>query len=172
MNNNFVKRLCELSAFVIIAVMLSYIEHLFPIGALIPVPGVKLGLSNILSLYLITRDRLKDGFIIVISKSFFSFLLFGNGISFILSLSGNVISVIFTAIFLFILKKGYSLISLSIIGAAFFNIAQICASAFFYGTSVFYYLPPLLFSAAATGALTGYIGNISFGRIDVILKRA
>ncbi len=171
MNKNHIKRLCEISAFIIIAVMLSYIEHLFPIGAIIPVPGIKLGLSNILSLYLITRQRIKDAFITVISKSFFSFLLFGNGISFVLSLSGNIMSVIFTAIFLFILKKGYSLVTLSIIGAAVFNLAQIFASSFFYGGAVFYYLPPLLFSAAATGALTGYMGNITFGRIDVILKK-
>ncbi|MBE6551910.1 MAG: Gx transporter family protein [Ruminococcaceae bacterium] len=171
MNNNFAKRLCELSAFVMIAVMLSYIEHLFPIGAFIPVPGIKLGLSNILSLYLVTRHRTADAFITVISKSLFSFLLFGNGISFILSLSGNIVSVIFTVCFLFMLKRGYTNITLSIIGASFFNVAQICASAFFYGAPVFYYLPPLLFSALITGALTGYVGNISFGRIDVILKR-
>jgi len=163
-------RLCELAVFIVIAMMLSYLEHLFPLTAVLPVPGLKLGLSNILSMYLITRYRFIDGAVTAIARSLLSFLLFGNALSLILSLSGNCAAILFTLLFRSITSRGFSLISLGIIGALAFNIFQICASALFYGVGVFYYLPVLLFASLLTGTVTGYIGNLSFERIDKILK--
>ncbi len=145
-----------------ISVILMFIESLIPPIATLP-PGVKLGLSNIVIMYVVIYDNYKSSFIILLLKCLFVFLTRGLVASFI-SLSGGLFSVII--IILLLKYKKISYIIVSILGAIFHNVGQIIASIIILGTySVLYYLPVLIISGIIMGFITGVILKVTIPAI-------
>ena len=142
-----------------VAMALSYIEFLLPSG-LIPLPGVRLGLSNIaviLAFALISRGA---GLAVMILKLLMSLMLFGNPMSFAFSLGGSAAAYL-CLLLLTLLKDKISFIGVSAASAAAHSIGQIAVAAILTGSSaVAGYLPPMLLFSIPTGVITGIVMNL------------
>ena len=138
------------------AIIISYIEALIPIN--IGIPGIKLGLPNIvivLAIYLIDN---KAGIIINIIRVLVVGILFGNAFSILYSLSGGILS--FLVMVLLKKTEKFSCISVSITGGISHNIGQIIVAAWIVNSyNVFFYVPVLLFAGLLTGLLIGVIAK-------------
>lgn len=150
------KRIAYCAMFTALALTLSIVENYIPVGLLIPVPGIKLGLANIVTVFAIIALSPLDTLIIILIRCFVMGLFTGP-VSLIFSLSGAVLAFIVMLILTIGLGKVFSVIGISIGGAAFHNIGQIMAAVFIMKDTaiIFSYLPFLLLAAIFTGTLTG-----------------
>lgn len=163
------RRLVISSMLVSIALVLSYVERLIPIGFLLPLPGLKLGLANIVTIFALFYMGTRSTLLIIVLRCFIANLLFGNMISFTLSISGAL----FALMVMIILKRGYgkmfSLIGISIGGAAAHSIGQILAAAMLLqSTAVFPYLSMLMPASIITGIVTALASNLLIERFKHI----
>lgn len=154
---NHTKRMVLSAVLVSLALALSYTERFIPLQMLVPLPGVKLGLANIVTLIALYLLGAKSAFAILILRCVLG-AVFGGGITGLLfSLTGGVLSMSVMA-----LCKNAPILSvygISILGAAVHNIGQILA-AMVLMNSVYIgmYLPYLLVVALFTGFATGAAG--------------
>lgn len=152
------KRLTLLSALLAVALALSYMERLFPIQLFIPLPGVKIGLANIVSLVVLYGMGAKYAFFILIARCFLTSFFSGSVTSFIFSVSGGVLSLLVMAHFMRV--PFLSVYGVSILGAAAHNIGQILAAVWIMNSaSVGMYLVYLLSLSLFTGFLTGLLSS-------------
>ncbi len=160
------KRVATLAILVALALAVSVAEGWIPL-AFIPVPGVKLGLANIVTLFALYFLNFRDAFVVLLLRCVLA-SLFGSGITALaFSLTGGVFALL-TMYFLLKSDK-FSLAGVSIAGAAMHGMGQIIASFFMLSTfSVIFYLPFLLITAIFTGALTGTISHLLFAQIKKI----
>ncbi len=136
------------------SLILSYFERLLPPP--IPVPGVKLGLANIIILIALYVLSNKEAYYVMLLKVVLVSLLFTSLTGFAFGIVGGTLSYIFMVLF----KKTnlFSIVGVSIIGAVMFNVGQICVSKFFVeNIAILYYLPTLMFFGIISGFLTGII---------------
>ncbi len=141
-----------------LALALSYTERFIPLQLVIPLPGIKLGLANIVTLVVLYRMRPKYAFAVLIPRCVLG-ALFGGGITGLLfSLTGGVLALLTMAVSK---KTGwFSVYGVSILGAAAHNIGQILASmVLMHSVYIGAYLPWLLIAAVVTGLLTGAAGT-------------
>ena len=152
MRNNSTKKIVRLSLFLALGVVLNIIESMLPV--LIPVPGVKLGIANTIGLIVLYYYGPKEytliGFLRVILVAL---LRTGIGsISFILSLSGWLLSTIF--VLLIQLIKKVSIFGLSMSSAVMHGVGQIIMVIFIYSLpEMINYLPILILSGIISGNL-------------------
>ncbi|MCE5287360.1 MAG: Gx transporter family protein [Pelosinus sp.] len=145
-----------LALFVAIASALHVAESLIPVP--IPVPGIKLGLANIVSLAVIVMFNWQSAMLVVLVRIIIAALFGGTflGVTFALSLSGAVLS---TAVMAFVYKwwqPPFSLIGVSIIGAVTHNMVQIIAAALLVSSmDLLWYMPYLVLFAVPMGMITG-----------------
>lgn len=150
-------RIARLGVFVALAMIFSYVEALFPIS--IGVPGVKLGLANlvvVVGLYLFSTG---EAFLISLVRILLMGILFGNGLSLWYSLAGGLLSFL-----IMVPAKKWcklSVVGVSMAGAVFHNVGQIGAAAFaLQNRSIMAYLPVLLVSGVITGILIGILARV------------
>ncbi len=148
----------------------SFLEHFFPVAALIPVPGIKLGLGNIVLLYLVSVKRYGEALSAAAVKVVLSFFLSGSPVALALSLSGTALSL--AAMFLLcpMTKRGFSFVTVSSASSFFFNLAQTAAACVFYTGAVFYYFPVLSAVSLVTGTVTGISANLLFPKINKLIR--
>ena len=163
-NNNFnltTKNLTLCALLTALALGLSYLENLFPLAIAIPIPGVKLGLANIITLFALYALNPAQAFMILISRCTLGALFAGNLNALIYSIFGGV-----SALFVMMILSRtdlFSIYGVSTGGAAAHNCGQIAAAVFTLGNSApLYYLPVLLFISLFTGALTGLVSALLF----------
>lgn len=148
------KKLTVLSMLLAIAFILSWIEMVLGIST--GIPGIKLGLANIIILFAVCVCGKKEGFMILICRLILNALLFGNAVSFMYSVAGGILSFLIMCIAIYILKLGY--IFSSICGGIFHNVGQlIVAFIILKNSAVIFYLPYLIIGGIVTGALNGII---------------
>lgn len=148
------KRLVQSAVLISLALALSYAERFIPLQLLIPLPGVKLGLANVVTLIALYLLGGKTAFVILIIRCILG-SVFGGGITGLLfSLTGGVLSM--SVMTLCRRLPFLSVYGVSILGAAAHNIGQILA-AMVVMNSVYVgaYLPYLLLVALFTGFATG-----------------
>jgi heptaprenyl diphosphate synthase len=148
------KRIVLSAVLVSLALAFSYMERFIPLQMLIPLPGVKLGLANVVTLIALYLLGTKSAFAILILRCFLG-SLFGGGITgFLFSITGGLLSMTVMA-----LCKSAPLLSVygvSILGAAAHNIGQILAAmVLMRSVYIGMYLPYLLGVALFTGFATG-----------------
>ncbi|MEA4831070.1 MAG: Gx transporter family protein [Oscillospiraceae bacterium] len=165
---NKTRRIVSDAAFLAISLIISYIEAIFSLSAIIPIPGIKLGFANIITLYLISRKRFADALAVAVLRCTITFIIFGNPVSFFLSLSGAVLAVFFMSVSLILIKRGFSEATISICGSAGFTVGQTVSAAICFSSGVFYYFPVMFAAAGITGLVTGIISVLTFKRIDMI----
>jgi len=149
------KKFTRLSLLLALSVALNIIESFLPFFNGI-IPGLKLGLANIVSLFVLYEFGLKDTLYIGILRVFLVGILRAGLFSpnFAFSLLGTVFSVLA----MYIGKKGFhlSIIGVSILGSIFHSIGQIImAIILFQMKSMIYYLPWLLLFSIPTGIFVG-----------------
>lgn len=133
-----------------IAIILSIVENSLP-SAMIGVPGVKLGLSNIAVMYGLFFLSKRQGYMIAVLKATFVFFTRGT-VAGLLSLVGGILSLTVIVLLMLVFKKKISYLLLSIAGAIFHNIGQLIGVSFLYTTLyIWAYLPVLI----VTGILAG-----------------
>ena len=134
-----------------LALGLSTLEGLFPISLLVPLPGVKLGLANIVTVFALYQLGAGAALAILLTRCLLGGLFAGNLSAMLFSVLGGLTAML-VMIFLRRLPK------LSVYGAAEHNIGQMAAAVITLGsTMVLGYLPFLLAVSLFTGALTGFI---------------
>ncbi len=137
-----------------LAFVLSYLESLIPV--FIAVPGVKLGLTNLVVLIAFVRLGKKDAFIINVIRILLVGFTFGNTYSLLYSLAGGILS--YLAMLLLWKRKSFSLLGVSVAGGVCHNIGQILVAMTVLETgALIYYLPILMISGTIAGILVGIL---------------
>ena len=142
----------QLGMFIAVAMVFSYIESFIRID--IAVPGIKLGLANIVTIVVLCKLGLADAVLVSVLRIFLSSLLFGNFTVMIYSLAGAAVSILFMWISV---KTGFfSTTGTSILGGVGHNIGQlIVAYLVIKNQNILIYAPVLLISGTVTGVLIG-----------------
>lgn len=156
------RKIINISMLLSIGVVLSIIESFIPIFNGI-IPGLKIGLSNIIILYVLYRYNFKDTLYIVILKVLLvAILRTGFSINFYFSIVGGILSVIF----MYLTKKTkLSIIGVSIIGSIFHLIGQIIVAIVLLNSfNLIYYLPYLIIFGSISGFIIGLITK------DILVK--
>ena len=136
------------------ALALSYLENLFPLSLAIPLPGVKLGLANIVTLFALYALGAGQALLILLARCFLGSLFAGNMNALLFSLFGGLCAM--GVMFLLSRLRGLSVYGVSVGGAAAHNCGQVAAAALTLGSGApLYYLPVLLAVSLLTGGLTG-----------------
>ena len=156
MKKNKVNQMTMCAILISMALVLSYMERFIPLQMLIPLPGIKLGLANVVTLMALFFLGTKSAFTILIIRCILG-SVFGGGISgLVFSMTGGILAMGVMCIFR--QYKRISIYGVSILGAAFHNIGQIFAAIFMMGSVyVIGYLPYLLLVSVFTGMATGSI---------------
>lgn len=149
------------------ALVLSIAERWLPVSALIPLPGIKLGLANVITMFALFYFGVRSAVTVTVLRCILGSVFYGGLLSLALSLSGAGLALIAMVI----LKSGYgkffSLTGISIGGAAAHNIGQIVMASILMGNSyVFAYLAILLLTAVITGVLTGTVADSLFRKLE------
>ena len=148
------KKIAIRGVLIALAMILSYIESFIPVSSAIP--GIKLGLANIVTIYALERLGAKDALVISLLRIFLSSFLFGNPAMMVYSLSGALLSILVMSLLSRIVKFG--IIGISVAGAVSHTIAQCAAAALLLqNTNVMQYVPVLVLSGIAAGIITGII---------------
>jgi len=151
------KKFTRLSILLALAVVLNIVESFIPLFNGF-IPGFKLGLANIVTLFILYKYGLKDALYVGILRVFLVGIL-RLGIfntHFFFSLSGCILSIIM----MFIFKKiNLSIIGVSIIGSIFHSIGQILVAIIILNNNMLYYLPWLLLLSIPTGIIVGIISK-------------
>ncbi len=150
-----------------LAMVLSFVESLIPIP--FPVPGIKLGLANLVTISGLYLIGIPGTICVTILRVILVGLSFGNPYSMIYGLSGS-----FLSLFVMALAKKYhwfSPVGISILGGIFHNIGQVTFAAMIVQTAgVYVYLPMLLAAGTIAGAVIGILGGIIAERLTNFTK--
>lgn len=162
------KSLPTLAVFLTFALVCSYIESLIPMP--FGVPGMKLGLTNVVIILLLYLFGPLDAIIVSILRVVLIGFMFGNVYSMCYSLAGAVISFIFMYILYRFTK--FNMIAVSVVGGFLHNSAQLIVAIFFFDSGyLIYYLPALLITGVVTGAIIGVIAQAVYTRIVKIIHK-
>lgn len=145
-------RVAYFGVFTALALIFSYVETLIPVN--LGIPGVKLGLANLIIVVALYKMRLSEAYLLSVVRVLLAGFIFGNYFSIIYSLAGGILSL--TVMALLRKKGGFSVIGVSIAGGVFHNIGQLIVASVIVETfSVMYYVPVLLIAGLVTGLLIG-----------------
>ena len=148
--------------FTALAMIFGYVEAILPIS--IGIPGVKLGLANLLVVFALYRLRPWEAFWINVVRIILVSFMFGNLSMMIYSLAGGVLSF---AVMALLKKSGkFSIYGVSVAGGVFHNVGQLMVAMLVLETvSLVYYGPVLLISGLITGLLIGIVAQEVLKRI-------
>lgn len=171
-NNNFRhsasigRRLAFAGVFISLALVLSVIENYFPIGLLIPVPGIKLGLANIVTVFAIVTLRPVDTIAIIVVRCLVMGLFTGP-VSLMFSLSGAFLAFLAMSLLMLGFDRIFSVVGISMAGSVSHNIGQIIVAVILLKDIkiLFFYLPFLMLVSLFTGALVGIAAIPVIGKI-------
>ena len=147
------KKLTFLSFCTAVAMLFSYVEFVLP-PIISSVPGIKLGLPNIIIIFLLINFSVKEAAAVSFIRIFLSALLFGNVLILVYSISGAVLSLYVQ----WVLKKTnrFSLLGISVAGGVFHNLGQVlCAAVIMQTAQIVYYMAVLLVSGTLAGIAVG-----------------
>lgn len=151
--------------FIALALIFSYIESLIPIMVLIPIPGIKLGLPNLIVLIALYKMGMKEAYVLSVARVILAGFMFGNMFSIIYSLAGGLLSL--TVMVLLKKSDHFSIFGISTAGGVMHNVGQILvAIVALESVSIAYYLPVLLISGVITGMVIGVITNEMLKRLN------
>ena len=159
------KKVARYALLIALAMVLSWVERLVPIST--AVPGMKLGLTNLVVLFALYRMSVIDAAAISLIRVLLVSFTFGNAYAFAYSFAGAVLSLL---IMLVLKKTGkFSSIGVSIAGGVGHNLGQITVAALVLETEkIFFYLPVLMVSGIAAGICIGVLGGLITSRLKSI----
>lgn len=150
------KRLTLCALLTAMALALSYLENFFPLSLAVPIPGVKLGLANIVTVFALYMLGASEAVLILVGRCLLGSVFAGNMNALIFSLLGGLAAM--AVMILLSRSRHLSVYGVCTGGAAAHNCGQIAAAVLTLGsTAPLYYLPVLLLVSLFTGGLTGLI---------------
>ncbi len=156
------KKVAAYGVLIALAFLLSYIESIIPVP--IPIPGIKLGLANLVVLSGLYTMGVKEAFVLSMIRIILVGFTFGSPSTMMFGLAGGLLSWLFMVIFRKL--KLLSLTGVSIIGGISHNIGQILVAMWVVKNAMLiYYLPFLLLSGVVTGTIIGILGSLIINRI-------
>lgn len=154
MNNKKLRNCIILSLLLAIEIVISYVETFIPI----PIPGVKLGLANVITLFILYENKWYNAFVILIARILLVAIIRGTllNVVFFMSLFGGILS--FIIMFIFSRFKFLSTITVSVFGSVCHVLGQIFTAIIITKTmGIIYYLPIILLLSIITGIISGII---------------
>ena len=151
------KRAAVSALFASLALIFSYIEAIIPTSP--GIPGIKLGIANLVVIIAMYRLDLRYALTINLVRIFLAGFMFSGLYGAIYSLCGCLTSF---AVMCLLKKSGrFSVIGVSMGGGVAHNMGQLCVAAFLVSSSqIFYYMPILIVSGTVSGILIGWLGWI------------
>ena len=157
------RKIARMGLLTALALILSYVESLIP--AFVAVPGVKIGLANIVVVFALYTLGPGEAAIVSIIRVLLSSLLFGSILSLSYSAAGAIISLL--SMIIMMKTKIFGVTSVSVTGGVFHNLGQILVACLVLETDVLlYYLPVLILSGTITGAVIGIASSIVIKRLQ------
>ncbi|MBE5944681.1 MAG: Gx transporter family protein [Lachnospiraceae bacterium] len=140
-----------------LALVLSYLESLIPLG--FAIPGIKLGLANIVTIIALCRLGFRPALIISVGRIILAGILFGNVTIIIYSLAGALLSIFMMYLVYHI--KLFTLTGVSIVGAVFHNIGQLLVAAIVLeNINILYYFLVLGVTGVIAGTFIGIFASV------------
>lgn len=149
------KRVALLGVMLALMIVASTLEHTIPTPPMLP-PNIKLGLANIIVMYVVIMIGKKEAIILAILKSLFILLIRSAAPAF-MSICGGLISIFTIIILLYMFNKNISYILLSVSGAIAHNIGQLFAASLLLSANFFIYLPVMIIFGVIMGSVTGIL---------------
>lgn len=158
-------RVAYFGVFTALALIFSYVESLIPIN--FGIPGVKLGLANLITLIALYKMSVKEAFLISIARVVLSGFIFGNLFAILYSLAGGLLSL---AIMTWFKRSNkFSIYGISMAGGVFHNVGQLMMAILVVeSVTIAGYLPVLLVSGLLTGLVIGAVSGETLKRIGKI----
>ena len=154
-----VQKMALLGVLTAAAIVIAILESFIPS---VGIPGVKLGLANIVILIILYELGIVEAIIVNLLRVLVVGFVRGTFLSmgFLMSLTGAVLSLTITIIFYLLIKK-FSIIGVSVIGSIFHASGQILIAVLFLGTAyIVLYLPIIAISAIITGVFVGIVAQL------------
>lgn len=156
-NKLSVKKIAIIAIFISLALILSYVDSLIPLT--IMVPGIKIGLTNVVIIFSLYMLGFHTALFISIIRVILSSVLFGSILTFAYSMTGAMLSILVMVILKN--KVKLSTLTISIIGAVMHNIGQILMAIILMNTKeIIYYLPILMITGMISGTIIGIISAL------------
>lgn len=160
------KKVAILGVFLALALICSFVESLIPFY--FGVPGMKLGLTNVVVLLLLYFFGAKEALLVSVMRILLSGFMFSNAFSILYSLAGGILS---WAVMLLLKKTGrFHMVSISICGGITHNLGQILvAMVVVKNYYIFGYFPFLFIGGGITGLLIGLVAQEIYLRTKHII---
>ncbi len=159
-----VKRLTELALLTALALILFMIELQIPNP--VPIPGIKLGLANVVTVFAVYHYRAGEVFLLVAARILLGSFFSGNMMALLYSMAGGFLCLAGMLGLKHILTDSYIWIC-SVLGAVLHNIGQITVAGLIAGWGVLFYLPMLLTAGCIAGAFTGVCAQLLVRRFSL-----
>lgn len=159
------RRLVQLALLTALAIVLGMVESLF--SPVFPVPGVKLGLANIVTMFALFEFGVMSSLIVVFLKSLFVFVTRGL-VALSLSLSGGLAAVAVVYLLMTVLKDHIGVMLMSTAGAVIHNMTQLMVVWLLYDMNVIRYYAPLLI---VSGVISGMLNALLFQAASPLIRR-
>ena len=162
------KRMARLGLLTGLALILFIVEAQIP--PLVPIPGVKIGLANIVTVFTVFYFGVRDGILVLADRIFLGAVFAGNFSSILYSAAGGLFAIIVVIGLKFILQKNQVWIA-GCLGAVAHGIGQMVVAVPVSGTpSVLIYLPVLILCGIITGTFTGLCAQVLLNRGNGLWK--
>lgn len=164
------KRLTKMALLTTIALIIFTVEAQIPV--LVPIPGVKLGLANVVTVYAAFTMRPSETLMILVTRIVLGSMFAGNVLSMLYSLGGGLLCLAVTLLLTRVLTKDQIWVA-SVVGAVFHNLGQTLVAFLVMQTVVVVaYLPHLLVCGVITGLFTGLVAQTATKHLDKLGQRA
>lgn len=165
-NTSSTKKITLSAMLTALALIFAYVETLIPLN--FGIPGIKLGLPNVVIITALYTLGTPYAFLINLLRIAISGFLFGSIFSILYGLAGGLLS--FAIMYLLKKTNWFSVAGVSMAGGVAHNGGQLLmASLVIENSKIFLYLPVLLFSGMVTGILIGIIASLLVKRIPAVL---
>ena len=156
------RKISYMGLLIALALVLSYVEAQIP--AFVAIPGIKVGLANIVVVFALYKFGVREALIISIFRVLLASLMFGSVLSLAYSASGAFLSLL--GMILLKKIKLFSCVAVSVVGGVLHNIGQILTACLVLETNVVvYYLPFLILSGTIAGVVVGLVAALVLKRL-------
>ena len=150
-----------------LAFVFSYIEFLIPIN--LGIPGVKLGLANLVTIVALYTMGVKEACTLSLVRIVLNGFPFGNPAAMLYSLAGGILSLL--AMIGARRIKLFSVTGVSVLGGVFHNLGQIMAAVLVVENArLLYYFPVLVLSGTLAGTVIGILAALIIKRLDKLIR--
>lgn len=163
------KKLTTLALFTTLALAIYSVEAALP--TLVPIPGIKLGLANIITLIVLRNMTAKDAFCVLLARILIAGFLFGQAVSILYSLAGGMLCLLIMLLSNTFLQ-GHFLYITSIFGALAHQAGQLLLAMILTSSlAPLTYVPFFIISACITGLFTGLCAHFAHKYLEKNLFR-